>query len=509
MTKAWLKLLGICLIGAGTASAWAANQSQIDTARTKGLWWILTHQHGEGRWGSSPVNIVASTATTLEALNQAGVRGPIFSRGYSWLANAPAASVDSLARQIAALSASGGNTSRLISDLVKARNSLMAWGSYAGYDTSYPDTALALNALLPVASYARADVINAICLMQTARRAEGGWSFARSEGPVVASSGILPTTQNLLVLDAAKTIHALPNSFACPGYFDSDLNNMQTTGKSWLLTQRNLADNGFGAGGVSSVIETAFAYQALNKLAPNDEATAPALDYLLSKQNPDGSWGGDAFQTALVMKLLPPPLSPLKDTDKDGIPDDVEVLMGTNPNIADTRGIAVGNGDQVPGLTIPTVLAAEAILGQVFSVQLTAEGGTTPYNWAITTGSLPPGISLSPSGLISGTPTALGSYAFYYTVTDSAVPVKNTLVNVVAQIDVYQSKPSLADGDINGDLVVDAADVALAERFALGLATPTPTQLQRADVSPAGNPNGVIDAADVARIRLKALGLDN
>lgn len=67
---------------------------------------------------------------------------------------------------------------------------------------------------------------------------------------------------------------------------------------------------------------------------------------------------------------------------------------------------------------------------------------------------------------------------------------------------------STHDGDLNADGIVNVADVALAERMALGLVTPTANQLLHGDVAPAGG-NGVIDAADVARIRRKALGLEN
>ncbi|MHB8473424.1 MAG: hypothetical protein ACYDC8_11405 [Gammaproteobacteria bacterium] len=64
------------------------------------------------------------------------------------------------------------------------------------------------------------------------------------------------------------------------------------------------------------------------------------------------------------------------------------------------------------------------------------------------------------------------------------------------------------DGDLNADGIVNVADVALAERMALGLVTPTANQLLHGDVAPVGG-NGVIDIADVARIRRKALGLEN
>jgi subtilase family serine protease len=61
------------------------------------------------------------------------------------------------------------------------------------------------------------------------------------------------------------------------------------------------------------------------------------------------------------------------------------------------------------------------------------------------------------------------------------------------------------DGDINGDGVVDVADVALAKRIALGLVTPTANQLTHGDI----NGDGVIDTSDVEHIRRKALGLEN
>jgi len=62
------------------------------------------------------------------------------------------------------------------------------------------------------------------------------------------------------------------------------------------------------------------------------------------------------------------------------------------------------------------------------------------------------------------------------------------------------------DGDINGDAIVDAADVLLAQQIALGLVTPTVSQLAHGDVAPSGG-DGVIDAGDLALIQAKALGL--
>ncbi len=55
---------------------------------------------------------------------------------------------------------------------------------------------------------------------------------------------------------------------------------------------------------------------------------------------------------------------------------------------------------------------------------LAATGGTAPYTWALSSGTLPAGLTLNAStGAITGTPTAASTTSFTVQVTDSA---KNT-----------------------------------------------------------------------------------
>lgn len=59
-------------------------------------------------------------------------------------------------------------------------------------------------------------------------------------------------------------------------------------------------------------------------------------------------------------------------------------------------------------------------VGTATSLTLTATGGTPPYTWSAT--GLPPGLSISSGGVISGTPTTAGTYNVTATATDSASP---------------------------------------------------------------------------------------
>ncbi|MCB1227923.1 MAG: carboxypeptidase regulatory-like domain-containing protein, partial [Verrucomicrobiales bacterium] len=93
--------------------------------------------------------------------------------------------------------------------------------------------------------------------------------------------------------------------------------------------------------------------------------------------------------------------------------------------------------------------------GVVISKQLTASGGTAPYTWSVTSGSFPPGISMTSGGLVAGTTTVLGTYSVQVTAIDAnACP---GVVNI--EITVDPCPASLGDfvwKDLNRNGVQDA-----------------------------------------------------
>jgi Putative Ig domain len=73
-------------------------------------------------------------------------------------------------------------------------------------------------------------------------------------------------------------------------------------------------------------------------------------------------------------------------------------------------------------ITTPSPLPA-ATIGTLYSVNLAVSGGTQPYMWSLTSGSvLPNNLTLSTSGALTGTPTTAGQYTFTIQVTDSSSP---------------------------------------------------------------------------------------
>ncbi|GAC1358254.1 MAG: hypothetical protein NVSMB3_05270 [Acidobacteriaceae bacterium] len=74
-------------------------------------------------------------------------------------------------------------------------------------------------------------------------------------------------------------------------------------------------------------------------------------------------------------------------------------------------------------ITSSTMSAGQA--GTAYVAALQASGGTPAYTWSISSGQLPSGLTLAATtGVISGTPTTTGSFAFTARVTDNGQPVQ-------------------------------------------------------------------------------------
>src|SRR5713101_8034549 len=81
----------------------------------------------------------------------------------------------------------------------------------------------------------------------------------------------------------------------------------------------------------------------------------------------------------------------------------------------DTATVTVTNPSV---LSVTTSSLPDGTVGSPYSAALAAAGGSPPYTWALTAGSLPAGLSLATStGAISGTPTTAGTSSFTVQVT--------------------------------------------------------------------------------------------
>ena len=157
---------------------------------------------------------------------------------------------------------------------------------------------------------------------------------------------------------------------------------------------------------------------------------------------------------------------------------DIYALAGLDHALVKSANVSITNGQltirfahrangNVPVIAALEILPASSSLqfstsslpaGQVganYSTTVQATGGTTPYHWSISSGSLPAGLTLSATtGAISGTPTASGSSTFTVKVTDSTSPTAQTatksltLTVAAAPVPVEITTSSLPSGQV-------------------------------------------------------------
>jgi YVTN family beta-propeller protein len=139
-------------------------------------------------------------------------------------------------------------------------------------------------------------------------------------------------------------------------------------------------------------------------------------------------------------------------------------------------------------LSCPT---GSAQLGVAYSSALTASGGVAPYTFSITTGSLPPGLTLNTStGAITGTPTTAGTYNFTAQVVDSKGNTATASCSIVvsslaltcpsgtAQVGVAYSSALVASGGVAPymfSIAIGALPPGLSLNSSTGAITGTPT----------------------------------
>lgn len=119
--------------------------------------------------------------------------------------------------------------------------------------------------------------------------------------------------------------------------------------------------------------------------------------------------------------------------------------------------------------------------GTVYSGQLVATGGNNVYTWQKSSGTLPPGLTLSSSGLLSGTPTSNGSYTFTVRVSDSDNNRASKVFTVdVRDLVIHRFSPNSGGEGLR--MVIEGENLASVDQVSLGGSAPvTPNSINTAD----------------------------
>jgi putative Ig domain-containing protein len=114
---------------------------------------------------------------------------------------------------------------------------------------------------------------------------------------------------------------------------------------------------------------------------------------------------------------------------------------------SDTQALSIVINLQNPPIITTTTLPGGTV-GQAYSETLQASGGVLTLTWTLSAGSLPAMLSLSPDGVISGTPTTAGTANFTVKVTDTLNQSDTQDLSITVSAVLAITTTSLPDAEV-------------------------------------------------------------
>ena len=239
----------------------------------------------------------------------------------------------------------------------------------------------------------------------------------------VAYSQVLTTSGGTAPYTYAVTAGALPTGITLDG--DGTLSGSPTAGGTFSFTV-TATDSSTGTGpfSVSAVHDLTIAAPTL-MVTPSTLPNAVAAQEYSATFTTSGGTG--PYSYTVTAGTLPAGMSLSTAGVLSGVPTQGGVFAFTVTATDASTGAGPYSASQAMSLTVtasaiavtPATLAG-GTRGTPYVASVSASGGVAPYTYAVSAGALPTGLSLSPAGEISGTPTALGTFAFQISATDSA-----------------------------------------------------------------------------------------
>lgn len=266
-----IQTLFIFLLFVLTANA----ASAIDSA------WLSSQQTSDGSFESTNAIATAFQATsetilTLYALDessQPGIPGAI-----QYLENDTFPSTEHLARLVLINHTAGRDISAYLSELINRAGADGGFGELSGYDSTAIDTAYALNAMASAGLQISDTASYAIAFLLDRQNADGGWS----------------NRENITSLYVTAVVSSALQRYR----HHYELNNSLERANVLLISSRDTQ------GAIGDIFETATALIALAPVTYDQSLYQDVVDYLTSLQLADGSWSGDVYTTALVLRAL-------------------------------------------------------------------------------------------------------------------------------------------------------------------------------------------------------------
>ncbi|HXT52123.1 MAG TPA: CARDB domain-containing protein, partial [Thermoanaerobaculia bacterium] len=256
----------------------APARASVDSALSQARSWLIAQQNPDGSFGPGAELLPRDSAAAVLALT-GGPADPAIGRGADYLTALPETAAYYRALRVQALARAGAPYIPLIATLDEFRNG-EGMGAFGSYYSNLFDTTQAIEAYAEDEQAHQLEVVPLLDYLRTSQATDGGWGYLPGN-----PSQVYYTGEALWAVTHVRTLAVAPQVIA--------------NARTFLLGKLQ------GNGSFGSALETAVAYRALIGSGYQFTAAQPdVVAALLAAQRPDGSWDGDAYTTAEVVRAL-------------------------------------------------------------------------------------------------------------------------------------------------------------------------------------------------------------
>jgi len=221
-----------------------------------------------------------ATSFSIITLMSYDQKDSTYLKGLNWIKEQEVQCLDYLSFQTIVLDDAGIPVEDKLTTLSEAQNPDGGFGLSKNYQSSILDAALVLKALLrsPMTQI----IADGVAYIKQNQNPDGGWGIRSGD-----SSNIYLTS---LVLDVLVDCR------------EFDVQSAIDSAVAFLISHQN-PDGGFGTDS-STIFETAWAALGFSSVEALGDPYAKAVDFLLSKQDTNGSWDNSSYLTAVTLRAI-------------------------------------------------------------------------------------------------------------------------------------------------------------------------------------------------------------